>query len=162
MKINVDFNSLAELLNFSKTLSGGLAPSQPAPSKDDRDLPFGASNWQQAYEGTFANLERAYERIREFNDLKKNNKVIRAEIEKIEAKRTAKANAEDEEFKRDSIENLLFSARAENCLKGAKIYRISKLIKMKESDLMKLPNFGKLSLKDVKDTLKANNLSLKG
>ena len=158
----MDFNSLAEMLSFAKTLSGGLSAPQPAPSKDDRDLPFGASNWQQAYEVTFANLERAYERIREFNDLKKNNKVIRAEIQKIEAKLKAKANKEDEDFKKDHISNLLFTVRAENCLIGAGIHRISQLIKMTQDDLMRLPNFGKLSLKDVKDTLKANNLSLKG
>ena len=161
MKINVDFNSLAELLNFSKTLSNGLVPPVEA-LKREKDLPFGATSWRNAYEATFANLERAYERIREFNDLKKNNKVIRAEIEKIERKLADQANKEDEEFKKDSIQNLLFSARAENCLLDAKIYRISKLIKMKESDLMKLPNFGKLSLKDVVETLKANNLSLRG
>jgi DNA-directed RNA polymerase alpha subunit len=33
---------------------------------------------------------------------------------------------------------------------------------MTKNDLMKIPNFGKLSLKDVEETLKEHNLSLKG
>jgi DNA-directed RNA polymerase subunit alpha len=111
---------------------------------------------------TFANLERAYERIREFNDLKKNNKVIHAEIEKIERKLAAQADKEHEALRKDHINNLLFAVRAHNCLISAGIITISQLLTKTEADLMKIPNFGKLSLKDVKDTLKANNLKLKG
>ena len=161
MKINVDFNSLAELLNFSKTLANGLVPPEKIPEQDS-NLPFGASSWQHAYEVTFANLERAYMRIREFNKFKENNVVIRAEIEKIERKLKDQADKEDKEFLKDSIDNLLFTNRVANCLKNEKILRISKLINMTENDLMRLPNFGKLSMKDVKETLKEHNLSLKG
>lgn len=161
MKINVDFNSLAELLNFSKTLSNGLVPPAEA-LKREKDLPLGATSWRNAYEATFANLERAYERIREFNDLKKNNKVIRTEIEKIRNKERSKSEAEREALKKDHINNLLFSVRAHNCLVGAGIITISQLLEKTEDDLKKLPNFGKLSLKDVVETLKANNLSLRG
>jgi hypothetical protein len=161
MKINVDFNSLAELLNFSKTLANGLVPPEVAP-KRDKNLPFAATSWQHAYVVTFANLQRAYMRIREFNELKKNNAVIRAEIEKIERKLEKQADKEDEEFLKDSIDNLLFTNRTANCLKAEKILRISKLINMTKNDLMKIPNFGKLSMKDVEETLKEHNLSLKG
>lgn len=159
MKIHMEFNSLAELLNTSKTLAGGLTP---APVKEDKDLPVGAGSWKQAYETTLANLERAYERIREFNDLKKWNKVISAEIEKIESQKRNKEKADCEALKKDHINNLMLSARAHNCLVGAGIITITQLLDKSAYDLMALPNFGKLSLKDVRDTLKANKLSLKG
>ena len=128
MKINVDFNSLAELLNFSKTLANGLVSPEVTP-KRDKNLPIGASSWQQAYETTFFNLERAYERIREFNELKSSNKVIRAEIEKIENRERAKADAEYEALKNDHIKNLCFSNRIHNCLVGAGVITISQLLK---------------------------------
>lgn len=161
MKINVDFNSLAELLNFSKTLANGLVPAEQE-SKTDKNLPLGASNWQQAYEHTMANLRRAYERIREFEDLKKTNPVIRAEVEKIRDKLRAETDKERSEIQKDLLTNLTFSNRVINALKWEGIVTISSLLKRTEDDLMKIQNFGALSLKDVKETLKANNLKLKG
>lgn len=161
MKLHVDFNSLAEMLSFAKTLSNGFGVPQPV-EKEDKDIPLGATSWKGAYAITLSNLERAYERIREFNDIKKNNKVIRAEFEKIDRKQRAKANAEQEAVRNDHINNLPFSSRAYNCLIGAGILTISQLVEKSAYDLMALPNFGKLSLKDVRDTLKANKLSLKG
>jgi DNA-directed RNA polymerase alpha subunit len=156
MKINLEFNSTDEMFGFCSGFADGLK------EVEQEDLPFGTSSWKQAYEMTFANLERAYERIREFNDLKKNNKVIHAEIEKIERKLAAQADKEHEALRKDHINNLLFAVRAHNCLISAGIITISQLLTKTEADLMKIPNFGKLSLKDVKDTLKANNLKLKG
>jgi DNA-directed RNA polymerase alpha subunit len=161
MKINVDFNSLAELLNFSKTLANGLVPAEQE-LKADKNLPIGASNWQQAYEHTMANLRRAYERIRVFEDLKKTNPVIRAEFEKINSKLKAQADKEQSALQKDLLTNLTFSNRVINALRSEGILTITSLLKRTEEDLMKLHNFGALSLKDVKETLKANNLKLKG
>lgn len=162
MKIHMEFNSLAELLNTSRTLAGGLVPPAEPVNKRDKDLPIGASDWKSAYEITYANLERAYERIREFNDLKKNNKVISAECAKLDKKKIAQLEKERQAFVNDSIDNLTFSTRATNCLKAGAIYTITDLLNKTEDDLIQIPNMGKLSIKDIKDVLKANKLKLKG
>ena len=156
MKINLEFNSADEMFGFCNNFVNGF-------DEIESDiLPLGASNWQQAYEGTMANLRRAYERIREFEDLKKTNPVIRAEFEKINSKLTAEADKEQSELQKDLLTNLTFSNRVINALKWEGITTISQLLECTENDLMKILNFGALSLKDVKDTLKANKLKLKG
>lgn len=156
MKINLEFNSADEMFGFCNNFVNGFDESQ------SDDLPIGSSNWQQAYEHTMANLRRAYERIREFEALKKTNPVIRAEFEKINAKLKAEADKEQSALQKDLLTNLTFSNRVVNALKWEGIKTISQLLECTEDDLMKIQNFGKLSLKDVKDTLKANKLKLKG
>jgi DNA-directed RNA polymerase alpha subunit len=156
MKINLEFNSTDEMFSFCNNFVNGLDEIETD------DLPIGASNWQQAYEHTMANLRRAYERIREFEDLKKTNPVIRAEFEKINSKLKAEADKEQSALQKDLLTNLTFSNRVINALKWEGINTISQLLECTEDDLMKIQNFGKLSLKDVKDTLKANKLKLKG
>jgi DNA-directed RNA polymerase alpha subunit len=154
MKINLEFNSTEEMFSFCSGFVSGLDETD--------DLPIGASNWQQAYEHTMANLRRAYERIREFEDIKKTNPVIHAEFAKINAKLKAEADKEQSALQKDLLTNLTFSNRVINALKGEGIITISSLLKRTEDDLMKITNFGALSLKDVKETLKANKLKLKG
>jgi DNA-directed RNA polymerase alpha subunit len=156
MKINLEFNSTDEMFGFCNNFVNGLDEIETD------DLPIGASNWKQAYEHTMANLRRAYERIRAFEDLKKTNPVIRAEFEKINSKLKAQADKEQSEMQKDLLTNLTFSNRVINALKWEGITTISQLLECTEDDLMKIINFGKLSLKDVKDTLKANKLKLKG
>jgi len=156
MKINLEFNSADEMFGFCNNFVNGFDEV-----KSD-DLPIGVSNWQHAYEHTMANLRRAYERIREFEDLKKTNPVIRAEFEKINSKLKAEADKEQSELQKDLLTNLTFSTRVINALRGEGITTISQLLEYAESDLMRIVNFGALSLKDVKDTLKANKLKLKG
>ena len=156
MKINLEFNSSDEMFGFCNNFVNGFDEIE------SDDLPIGASNWQQAYEHTMANLRRAYDRIREFENLKKTNPVIRAEFEKIRDKLMAEADKERSELQKDLLTNLTFSNRVINALKWEGITTISQLIECTEDDLMKIQNFGKLSLKDVKETLKANNLKLKG
>lgn len=156
MKINLKFDSTDEMFDFCINFVNGLDEIE------EDDLPIGASNWQQAYEHTMANLRRAYERIREFESLKKTNPVIRAEFEKIRDKLKAEADKEQRELQKDLLTNLTFSNRVINALKWEGITTISQLLECTEDDLMKIQNFGKLSLKDVKDTLKSNKLKLKG
>ena len=156
MKINLEFNSADEMFSFCNNFVNGFDESQ------SDDLPIGSSNWQQAYEHTMANLRRAYERIREFEALKKTNPVISAEFEKIRNKLKAEADKEQSALQKDLLTNLTFSNRAINALRGEGILTITSLLKRTEDDLMKITNFGALSLKDVKETLKANKLKLKG
>lgn len=59
-----------------------------------------------------------------------------------------------------SIEDLDFSVRAYNCLKRAGIHSLQDLVNRTESDMMKIRNLGKKSLKEVLDKIKEMGLTL--
>ncbi len=59
-----------------------------------------------------------------------------------------------------SIEDLDFSVRAYNCLKRAKIHTLQDLVNMSESEMMKIRNLGKKSLKEVLDKVREMDLIL--
>ncbi len=58
------------------------------------------------------------------------------------------------------IEELEFSVRAHNCLINAGIRRVIDLINLTEEDILKIKNFGRKSLREVKEILKAFGLHL--
>ena len=60
-----------------------------------------------------------------------------------------------------SIEDLDFSVRAYNCLKRANIHTLQDLVNKDESEIMKIRNLGKKSLKEVLDKIKEMGLDLK-
>ena len=60
-----------------------------------------------------------------------------------------------------SIDDMEFSVRAYNCLKRSGINTMQDLVNRKESDMMKIRNLGKKSLKEVLDKVKAMGLSFK-
>ncbi len=58
------------------------------------------------------------------------------------------------------IDELEFSVRAHNCLIGAGIKRVIDLVNMTEEDVLKIKNFGRKSLREVKEILSAFSLHL--
>jgi DNA-directed RNA polymerase subunit alpha len=60
-----------------------------------------------------------------------------------------------------TIEDLDFSVRAYNCLKRANIHTLQDLVNMSESDIMKIRNLGKKSLKEVLDKVRELGLVLR-
>ena len=60
-----------------------------------------------------------------------------------------------------SIEDLDFSVRASNCLKRAGIHTLQDLVNKSESDMMKIRNLGKKSLKEVLDKIRDMGLVLR-
>ncbi len=58
------------------------------------------------------------------------------------------------------IDELEFSVRAHNCLIGAGIKRVIDLVNMTEEDILKIKNFGRKSLREVKEILSAFGLYL--
>ena len=60
-----------------------------------------------------------------------------------------------------SIEDLDFSVRAYNCLKRAGIHTLQDLVSKSETDMMKIRNLGKKSLKEVLTKIKEMGLSLR-
>jgi len=74
----------------------------------------------------------------------------------------AVAGASIDELLDRSIDELELSVRATNCLKGANIYSVRDLISKSEAEMLKMKNFGRKSLNEVKEILQAWGLSLKG
>ena len=60
-----------------------------------------------------------------------------------------------------TIEDLDFSVRAYNCLKRAGIHTLQDLVNKSETDMMKIRNLGKKSLKEVLDKIKELGLILR-
>ena len=60
-----------------------------------------------------------------------------------------------------TIEDLDFSVRAYNCLKRAGIHTLQDLVNKSETDMMKIRNLGKKSLKEVLDKVKELGLLLR-
>ena len=160
MKIHVEFNSIAEMVNFSKFAGNDLV-QPPVQPKRDKSLPIGASSWEDAFKRTEANLERAYYRIREFEHLKSTNKVVANEVEKMEKKKEKEAlETKRKEQEQDDIGELELPVRAHNCLLADSIFTITELVTKRENDLLRIPNMGKLSIKEIKEALARNNLRL--
>ncbi|MFH1831326.1 MAG: DNA-directed RNA polymerase subunit alpha [bacterium] len=59
-----------------------------------------------------------------------------------------------------SIDELEFSVRAHNCLVGAGIKRVIDLVNLTDEDVLKIKNFGRKSLREVKEILGAFGLHL--
>ena len=60
-----------------------------------------------------------------------------------------------------AIEDLDFSVRAYNCLKRAGVHTLQDLVNMSDSEVMKIRNLGKKSLKEVLDKVKELDLTLR-
>jgi DNA-directed RNA polymerase subunit alpha len=59
-----------------------------------------------------------------------------------------------------SVDELDLSVRAENCLQAANIKYIGDLVQKTESEMLKTKNFGRKSLKEIKELLAEMGLSL--
>jgi DNA-directed RNA polymerase subunit alpha len=60
------------------------------------------------------------------------------------------------------IEELELGVRSYNCLKRVGIETIGDLVVKTEAELAAIPNFGKKSVEEVKETLSAHGLTLRG
>ena len=60
------------------------------------------------------------------------------------------------------VESLNLSVRSFNCLKRAGISKVSELLDLTEDEIMKMRNFGKKSLDEIKQVLAERGLSLRG
>jgi DNA-directed RNA polymerase subunit alpha len=59
------------------------------------------------------------------------------------------------------VETLNLSVRSFNCLKRAGISKVSELLDLTEDEIMKMRNFGKKSLDEIKQVLLERGLSLR-
>ena len=134
MKIHVDFNSLAEMLNFSRTMGGGFEPPK---AKEDTE------NWKAMYERTAANLERAYERIRMLDP--------EGDTASKESVSTA-----------TPIHDLELSNRTTNALKASQIYTVEMLCKCTFNEIRNgTPGIAKIGAEEIVEALAKRKLKLK-
>jgi len=62
----------------------------------------------------------------------------------------------------DGIEQLNLTVRSENCLKAEEIYTVTQLLGCTEQRLLKTPNLGRKSIREIVEQLEARGLKLKG
>ena len=95
------------------------------------------------------------------------SKILRNHFEMLEhdAKDVVNVKEKTEDGKtkalETSIDDLDFSVRAYNCLKRANIHTLQDLVNKDESEIMKIRNLGKKSLKEVLDKIKEMGLDLR-
>ena len=155
MKIHVEFNSIAEMVNFSKFAGNDLVQVPQSKNQQQSEVAY-----KNAYERTEANLNRAYERLRELYD----NPKIKAIIDDTARTKHAKEWDEREKVKKEALENderFEFSNRALNIFKAENIFTLKDLLSKTENDLIRCPNMGKLTLVGIKEELAKAKLKLK-
>jgi DNA-directed RNA polymerase alpha subunit len=141
MKINVEFNSLADMANFTKFINDSLVPPtqrQVTIAEVNKKLGEVVED-NKRLEGL---LDRAYARLR----------MADPEGE------TANKHAEEgskllKEVLAKSIDELELTVRSHNCLSAENIKTIGQLMSITEYDLLKFPNLGRKSLKEIKEEL---------
>ena len=62
----------------------------------------------------------------------------------------------------DGIESLGLTVRSEHCLKAEEIYTVTQLLGCTEQRLLKTPNLGRKSLKEIIERLDERGLKLRG
>lgn len=78
-----------------------------------------------------------------------------------EVQKTLRAADESPIDNGSPIGALQLTVRSENCLKAENVYTIGELLEKTEWDLLKIPNFGRKSLKEIKTVLGGRGLSLR-
>jgi DNA-directed RNA polymerase subunit alpha len=141
MKINVEFSSLSDMANFTKFINDSLVPptqKQVTTADLNKRLSELASDNKRLEEL----LDRAYARIRMADP--KGETANKKEESKLELLKEVLAK---------SIDELELTVRSENCLRAENILTIGQLVTKTENDLLKAPNLGRKSLKEIKDEL---------
>jgi DNA-directed RNA polymerase subunit alpha len=82
------------------------------------------------------------------------------EEEEFEIKEEAPSQDKFNENLLRSVDELDLSVRAENCLQSANIKYIGDLVQKTEAEMLKTKNFGRKSLKEIKELLAEMGLSL--
>ena len=143
MKINVEFNSLADMANFTKFINDSLVPPT------QRQVTIAETN-KKLNEVVEDNkrlnvlLDRAYARIRMADP---EGKTANLDENVVKGEQLLK-----EVFDK-SIDDLELTVRSHNCLSAENIKTIGQLVTKTENDLLKTPNLGRKSLKEIKEEL---------
>lgn len=152
MKIHVEFSGLSDMATFTKFINDSLVPpTQKELKAKEAQEKSHISRLEQL-------LDRALERIAMLDPNGETAHLSPAEY--AEKKKAEKINV-DLALLSSSIDDLAITNRTRNCLVAENIYYVGDLIKCTENDLLRLPNFGRKSLKELKEILAEVGLSLK-
>lgn len=128
MKINVEFNTLGDMVNFAD-----FVVSQADTKANKTTL----AEYEKMLKVAQSQLERAYERLREKGIV-------------------------DNQDLTTKLLDLDLTVRTTNCFVAEGMQTLGDLVKCTYNDLLRMPNFGRKSLKEVRDMLKERGLKLKG
>jgi DNA-directed RNA polymerase alpha subunit len=153
MKIHVEFNSIAEMVSFSKFAGNDLVqvPLSKNQEQAEKHYKLKYEKLKSDFDTTVANLERAYDRIRMIDP------------KGITANKDAKDFVKEEHFNLDDADcPVTLTVRAVNALKGSNINTLQDLLKQTEGNLTwGIPGISKVSVKHIKDALNAKGYKLK-
>jgi DNA-directed RNA polymerase alpha subunit len=146
MKIHVEFNSIAEMVGFSKFAGGDLVqvPLSKNQEQAEKHYKHRYEKLKEAYDRTEANLERAYERIRMLDP------------------KGATANKNEEDFIKleDTNCSVVLNARAINALKGDGVLTLKDLLNKTEGELKWTPGISKVTVNHIKEALASKGYKL--
>jgi DNA-directed RNA polymerase alpha subunit len=150
MKIQLEFNNTAEMVSYSKFI---LESATPKPIQDAQTYMASAEHWMDRANKAEAEnkrlnvlLDRAYTRLR------------------MADPKGETANKEDtvpKEVKDFNDFMDILTVRSSNCLKAEGIDSFKKLCGMTQNEVLKIPNLGRGSLKEIVQELKAYKRNLK-
>ena len=153
MKIHVEFNSIAEMVNFSKFAGNDLVqvPLSKNQEQAEKHYKLKYERLKVDFNTTVANLERAYDRIRMIDP------------KGITANKDAKGFVKEEYLKLDDPDcPVTLTVRAVNALKGSGVNNLQDLLTQTESDLTwRTPGISKVSVKQIKEALASKGYKLK-
>ena len=150
MKIQLDFNNTAEMVAYSKFI---LDAATPPEVKNTQAYRTAAEAWMDRANKAEAEnkrlnvlLDRAYTRLR------------MADPKGETANKEDTAPKEVKDFN-DFMD--ILTVRSSNCLKAEGIDSFKKLCGMTQNEILKIPNLGRGSLREIVQELKAYKRSLK-
>lgn len=151
MKIHVEFSGLSDMAAFTKFINDSLVPpTQKELKAKEAQEKSNVSRLEQL-------LDRALERIAMLDPNGETAHLSPAEY--AEKKRAEKTEIDPILLR--SIEELPLTCRIHNCLVAGNIATIGQLVACTDNELLKLPNFGRKSLRELKDILKSFGLNLR-
>jgi len=153
MKIHVEFNSIAEMVNFSKFAGNDLVqvPLSKNQEQAEKHYKLKYERLKVDFDTTVANLERAYDRIRMIDP------------KGITANKDAKGFVKEEYLKLDDADcPVTLTVRAINALKGIGVNNLQELLTQTESDLTwRTPGLSKVGVGQIKEALASKGYKLK-
>ena len=118
----------------------------------------------QQLEKTNKNFELNKNLQQDVRHLEKKNKTLEKDVQYWKNFLPPVATKQEISRKRllaKSIDEMELTTRSMNCLKAEDIYTVAELIKWTEVELLKLPNLGKKSLREIKESLHEWGLKLR-
>ena len=160
MKINVEFTSLSDMATFTKFINDSLVPptqKQKTISSIQSELTALKESKDKSdveNEKLKALLVRAYERLKIADP--------KGETANYDMKQPVKQPKKQDialDVLKKKIKELDLTVRSHNCLASENIYTIGDLVSKTTNELLKIPNLGRKSIKEIEEVL-ANKFGL--